>query len=186
MAKNRRDRLIEQINADIQRRKNQQLPLFGSPKPLNRLQLIEIALSAAEKLSVSGKSDRASFLAEILTLPQLSGKGISFISQNAVTGGKRYRGVAEHLRELEKAGVDPAIVVKTLLTSKADIRTVIQKLPLPRKRPKKIENELGVILFWHNRRMQGHASMQSFADSLTAKKEEFMVPKLTGLFLETM
>ncbi|MEM4598934.1 MAG: hypothetical protein QW400_04590, partial [Candidatus Diapherotrites archaeon] len=132
MAKTRRGRLIDAINSAIKNMEGQQLGFeFTRPKSISRAELIEIAIKCAVKLgSAKGsKSDKAAYLAELLTLPQLTAKGIGFISQKAVTGGAHYRGVAEHLRSLEKAGVDIAHLTKILLTSKADLRSLMQQIP---------------------------------------------------------
>ncbi|MEM4662854.1 MAG: hypothetical protein QXM75_02440 [Candidatus Diapherotrites archaeon] len=175
MAKTRRERLIEAINSAIKNMEGQQLGFdFAKPKSLSRLELIEIAIKCAIKLgSAKGsKSDKAAYLAEVLTLPQLTGKGIGFISQKAVTGGAHYRGVAEHLRSLEKLGVDIAHLTKILLTSKVDLRSIIQQIPAtyPPKKKRAIEAELRKILFWHKRRIEGHEKMQILMDWIRRKR----------------
>ncbi|MCX8189938.1 MAG: hypothetical protein N3F05_01780 [Candidatus Diapherotrites archaeon] len=188
MAKTRRVRLIEAINSAIQSREGQQLGFeFVKPRGLSRMELIEIAIQCAVKLGSTGysKSDKADYLAEVLTLSQLTGKGIGFISQKAVTGGKHYRGVAEHLRALEKAGVDIAHLTKILLTSSGDIRAIMQRLPptYAEKKKRAIEREISKILFWHRKRLEGHERMQILIGWLRRKHESLYGTKVENAML---
>jgi len=176
LAKTRRDRLIEAINENIKRGLAQQMGFdFAQPRKLKREETIEIAIKSALLLASEPKSrsDKAAYLAEVLTLPELNSKGISFISQQAVTGGRHYRGVAEHLRALEKAGVDIALVVKLLLTTEPSVQALMQRIPKTYgdKQRKIVEKEIGTILFWHKRRLEGHKAMQQFMKALRRRRD---------------
>lgn len=176
-SKTRRDRLIEAINKKIIELRHLQ-PEFEFRKGwldyISRRELVRIAIETARELAHQPKSrsDIASYLAEVLTLPELTGEGIGFIAQKAVTGGRRYRGVAEHLRVLQAHNVDIELLVKILLLEKPRmVRDVLQKLPATysRKHIKTIARELGVIFWWHQKRVEGHIRMQQFIERLWAR-----------------
>jgi hypothetical protein len=173
-SKTRRDRLIEAINKKIIELRHLQ-PEFefrkGWLEYVGRRELVRIAIKTAQELAnrPGSRSDFASYLAEVLTLPQLTGKGIGFIAQKAVTGGKRYRGVAEHLRVLQKHGVDISLVVSLFLLEKPKtVREILQRLPATydKKHLKTITRELGIIFWWHQQREKGHERMQRFMEAL--------------------
>ena len=178
-SKTRRDRLIEAMNKKIIELRHLE-PEFefrrGWLDYVSRKELVRIAIETARELAQQPKSrsDIASYLAEVLTLPELTGEGIGFIAQKAVTGGRRYRGVAEHLRVLQAHNVDIELLVKILLLEKPRmIREVLQKLPATysRKHIKTIARELGVIFWWHQKRVEGHIRMQQFIERLRKRRE---------------
>lgn len=166
--------MLEAINENILRGAGQQIGFeFAKPKGLKREQLIDIAIKTAMKLASDPKSrsDKAAYLAELLTFPELNASGIGFISQKAVTGGKHYRGVAEHLRAIERAGIDIALLVKLLLTTEPSLQAIMQRLPVVSDKQKKIVmKEIGTILFWHRKRVEGHMQMQRFIEEFRRRR----------------
>lgn len=177
-SKTRRDRLIEAINKKIIELRHLQ-PEFEFRKGwldyVSRRELVRIATETARELARQPKSrsDLASYLAEVLTLPELTGEGIGYIAQKAVTGGRRYRGVAEHLRVLQAHNVDIELLVKIFLIEKPRmVREVLQRLPATynKRSIKTIARELGIIFWWHQKRVEGHERMQKFIEALRRRQ----------------
>ncbi|MEM0360425.1 MAG: hypothetical protein QXK06_03785 [Candidatus Diapherotrites archaeon] len=173
----RRDRLIRTINDSILSREHLQ-PEFsfrhGEKDFVGRKTLIGLAVKAALKLG-SGKKSKSTvpeYLAEVLTLPQLTGEGIGFIAQADVTGKKfgekKIEGVASILEKLQGLGINTPWLVTRLLEDKPkSVPEILQKREIfshdfKKENLEAVRLELGKILNRRQQKLKGLKKQQRF------------------------